>query len=104
MSEYAESHEKPKVHLESNLMMEMKGKMKDFCSYSSSKRKTRENMGLLLKGTGTLVTEDMEKAEELKASLALVFVGKTYLQESQALKFCGKVEQGRLSLDGRRSE
>lgn len=41
-------------------------------------------MDLLLNGTGDLVTQDMEKAEVLNAFFALVFTGKTSLQESEA--------------------
>lgn len=42
-----------------------------------------------------MVTKDMENVKEFNASFALVFVGKTYLQESQAPKSDGKVKQGK---------
>lgn len=48
-----------------------------FFRYIISKRNTRENMGLLLNGNGLLVTNDMEKAEVLKASFMSVFTDKT---------------------------
>lgn len=44
------------------------GNKKNFFRYIISKRKARENMGLLLNGNGVLVTKDMEKAEVLNAS------------------------------------
>lgn len=47
----------------------------------SDKRKTRENVGPLLKETGDLVTQDSGKAEVLNA-FASVFTSKTSLQES----------------------
>lgn len=54
-------------------------------------------MGPLL--NGTLVTKHIETAKVLSAFFVLVFVGKTYLQESHAAESSGKAEQRRLSLD-----
>lgn len=39
-------------------------------------------MGLLLNGTGALVTQNMEKVEVLNAFFTLVFIGEADLQES----------------------
>ena len=58
----------------------MKGNKKGFYKYSSSKRKTRENVGLLLNGAGDTVAKDTEKAEVLKAFLASVSTGKSGIQ------------------------
>lgn len=57
-----------------------------FFRYIISKRNTRENMGLLLNGNGLLVTNDMKKAEVLKASFMSVFTDKTNMKEPQALR------------------
>lgn len=43
-------------------------------------------MGLLLNGNGLLVTNDMKKAEVLKASFMSVFTDKTNMKEPQALR------------------
>ena len=40
-------------------------------------------MDLLLNGAGALVTQDMQKAEVLKATFTSVFTNKTGLQKSQ---------------------
>ena len=70
------------AHLKLNLDRDVKGK-KSFSRYINSKRKMRENVGLLLNGERDLVTKDMEKTEVLNAFLASVFTGKICLQESQ---------------------
>jgi len=54
---------KAKVHLELSLVRDVKGGIKGFYQYISSKRKQRENMDLLLNGAGGLVTKDTEKAK-----------------------------------------
>ena len=52
---------KAKALLEYNLVRDMKGNKKTLCRHISSKRKGRENVGVLLNGTEELVTKDMEK-------------------------------------------
>lgn len=61
---------KAKAHLKLNLVKDMKGNKKGFYKYIG-KRKTRENMALLLNGTRNLVQKDMEKAEVVTAFLSL---------------------------------
>jgi len=79
-----EATRKVKAHLRLNLAREIKDNKKNSFKYSSSKRKTRENVGSLLNEVGVLVTEDAEKEELLNASFASVFSAKAGLQESQA--------------------
>jgi len=79
LSEHATS--KAKAHLELNLARDVKNNKKGFFNYISSKRKTRDNVGLLLNEVGALVTED---AELLNAFFASVFSAKAGPQESQA--------------------
>ena len=57
--------QKAKACLELNLVRDVKANKKDFYKHISSKRKTRENAGQLLNGTGVLVTKDIEKANIL---------------------------------------
>jgi len=52
---------KAKDHFELNLVRKVKGNTKGFFKYDSSKRKTREHVGLLLNEGDALVTENMEK-------------------------------------------
>ena len=52
---------------------------------------TRGNVGPLLNGIGVLVTKDRGKVKVLNAFFALVFTGKSSLQESQAPEAYGKV-------------
>lgn len=61
----------PKAHLELNLVRNAKDK-KGYYKYISYKRKTRENVELLLNGAGNLVVKDMEKAKVLNATFGLV--------------------------------
>ncbi|KAK4828527.1 hypothetical protein QYF61_026949 [Mycteria americana] len=79
---------KAKAPLELNLSREVKDK-KIFCKCVSDKRKTRENVGPLLKRAGNLVTQDMEKV--LDPFFASIFTSKPGLQESQAPETTGKV-------------
>lgn len=51
--------------------------------FFNTKRKTRENVDLLLTAVGALVTEDTEKLEILNSFFALVFTIKTVSLESQ---------------------
>jgi len=66
---------KDKAHLELNLSRYVKGNKKCFSRHIGSKRKTRENMGVLLNGNGDFIAVDMGKAEELNDSLTSVFIG-----------------------------
>ncbi|GAB0186019.1 mitochondrial enolase superfamily member 1 [Grus japonensis] len=82
---------KAKAHLELNLARGIKHNKKGFFKYISSKRKTRENVGLLLNEVGALVMEDTEKAELLNAAFVSVFIAKAGPQESQTLEAGEKV-------------
>ena len=81
-------------------MRDMKGKSKGFYKYTSSKRKTKENVGPLLSRPGDLVTKDMEKAKALSAFFASAFTSMTGLQLSQGPKTDGKVWSKENLLDG----
>ncbi|XP_068809550.1 uncharacterized protein [Struthio camelus] len=87
---------KTKAHLELNLARDVKDNKKGFFKYITSKRKTRENVGLLLNGAGALVTKDIEKAELLNAAFASGFTAKASPQEFQTL---GTREEGRRKED-----
>lgn len=76
---------KVKGQLELHLMREINGNKKGLYKCTNDRRKTRENVGLLLNGAGALVSQDMEKAEMLNAFFTLVFAVKISLQHSQAL-------------------
>ena len=58
-----------------NLAGDFRGK-KGFCKYISGKRKAKENVPLL-KGTGALMMQDMEKSEGHNAFFAPVISRKT---------------------------
>lgn len=66
-------------------MRDIKDNKEGFNKCISSKRKTREYVGLLLNVPGDLETKDVEKAEVLSAFFTSVFTGNTSLQQSQAL-------------------
>jgi len=57
-----------------------------FFKYISSKRKARDNVGLLLNEVGVLVTENAEKAELPNPFFTSVLSAKAGPQKSQALK------------------
>lgn len=76
----------------------MKGNIKSFYGYISSKMKTRENVGLLLNGAGILKTKDMGKDEVLNAFFTSVFTGKDCFQEPQDPEARGKVWSGKVFL------
>ncbi|GAB0189155.1 mitochondrial enolase superfamily member 1 [Grus japonensis] len=82
---------KAKAHLELNLARDVKDNEKGFFKYFDNKRKTRENVGLLLNEVSALVMEDTEKAELLNAFFASVFTAKASPQESQTLEVGEKV-------------
>jgi len=77
---------KAKAHLELKLARDVKTNEKGFFNYISSKRKTRDNVGLLLTEVDVLVMEDAAKAKLLNAFFASVFSAKAGPQESQALE------------------
>ncbi|GAB0184184.1 hypothetical protein GRJ2_000884000 [Grus japonensis] len=84
---------KAKAQLELKVAGEVKDNEKGFFKYISSKRKTRENVGLLLNEVSALVMEDTEKAELLNAAFASVFTAKVGHQETQSLEAGEKVLQ-----------
>lgn len=67
---------------EMNLVRAVKCNEKGFYRQISIKRKTRDNMHLLLTGMGMLVTQSTEKCEVLNASFSSVFTSKSGLQKS----------------------
>jgi len=72
--------------MELKLARHVKNNKNGFFNYISSKRKARDNVGLLPNEAGVLVTEDAEKTELLNAAFASVFRAKAGPQESQALE------------------
>lgn len=74
-----------------NLLRDVKDNKKGFDRCTSSKSKTRENMGPLLNGAGNRVTKDMEKTEVSKAFFALIFARKTSLQDPRVHETTAKV-------------
>lgn len=58
---------KAKAHVELNLVKNKKGRKNSFYKYIRNKRKTRENVGLLLNGMRNLVQKDIEKADVVNA-------------------------------------
>lgn len=94
---FREAVRKVKGHLALNLAREVKDKKKGFFKYVNSKKKTGDNVGLLLNEVGALVTEDAEKVELLNIFFALIFTTETGTQESQTLEVRESLEEGRLS-------
>lgn len=83
-------------NVEFNLAKHVKDKKKGFFKHIN-KWKTKDDVGRLLKGGGTLITEDTEKAELLNAFFSSDFTDKTRHQESLIGETLGK--EGR---EGRR--
>lgn len=79
-----------KALLKLNLVKHEKGNKEGFYRHISSRRKLRENMGLLLNEAGDLITKDVEKAKVLFSAFTLVFIGNTCLQESQGKEYLVK--------------
>lgn len=71
---------KDKVHLELNLIWDIKSNKQGFYKYLSRNRRAKEKVSPLLNGVGALLTQDIEKAEVLNAVFTLVFTGKTNFQ------------------------
>ncbi|CAM4459507.1 unnamed protein product [Lepidochelys kempii] len=71
---------KAKSHLELQLARNVKSNKKGFFRYVSNKKKVKESMVPLLNEGGNLVTEDVEKANVLKAFFASVFTNKVSSQ------------------------
>lgn len=67
----------------------MKGRQNGF--YISSKRKTWQNVGLLLSGEGDSLRKDTENVEVLNTFSASFFTGKMDCQASQAPETSKKV-------------
>lgn len=86
---------KAKVHLDIKLAGDMQRKTRFFYKYVSSKRKTWENVSLLLKWAGVLVTKHPEKTEKLSAFFGSVFIYKSDLQESYSSQACRRMSGSR---------
>lgn len=56
------------------MVREVKANVKCFCRFFSSKRKNRENMGLLLSGE---IDDKGHRKEQSRAFYILIFIGKT---------------------------
>lgn len=67
--------------MELNMARDVNGNKKSFCKYSSSRRKTVENVSTMLNKTGDLITWDGEKV--LEDFFALVFTTQAGLREPQ---------------------
>ncbi|GAB0177945.1 mitochondrial enolase superfamily member 1 [Grus japonensis] len=76
--------------IELNLARDIKGNKKSFYRYVSDKRKMMENVGLLWKETGDLVTQYMEKAEVVNEFFVLVFTSKCSSHTTQVTEGKGR--------------
>lgn len=85
---------KVKDYLELNLA---KNNKKNFCKYASGKRKTRENVSLLLSVPRDLVTQGIVKAEVLDTVFTWISTSKTGIQQCQALDTNGKIWNMKMS-------
>lgn len=71
-----------KAHLDLNLLGDVKVSKVGFYSYSSRKRKTRENESQVLNGEGDQLEHDMEKVEIINVfSISAFFLHKKSLHE-----------------------
>lgn len=79
---------KAKTQIELNLVRDIKGNKMDFYKYVSDERKSRENVGPLMKEMENLVTQDIEKAEILSDffCLSLLAIALATLSNSQNTK------------------
>lgn len=68
-----------KAYLKLGLARDMKNNKKIFLKYAGDKRKTRENVSLLLRASRDLVTQDIVKAEVLYTFFTSVSTSKTGL-------------------------
>lgn len=80
---------KAKAQLKFNLARDVKGNKISFLKYISGYRKIRENVFQLLNGVGALLTEEIKKAEILKAFFTST--DKTSLQKSKDAKAREKI-------------
>ncbi|CAM5088769.1 unnamed protein product [Natator depressus] len=71
---------KAKPHLELQLARDVKSNKKGFFRYVGNKKKVKESVGPLLNEGGSLVTEDVEKANILNTFFASVFTNKVIPQ------------------------
>ncbi|GAB0176249.1 mitochondrial enolase superfamily member 1 [Grus japonensis] len=81
---------KAKALMELNLARDVKGNKKSFYRYISDKRKRRENVCLLWKEIGDLITQIMEKAEVLNDFFASVLSGKCLSHTAQVAESKGR--------------
>jgi len=81
---------KAKSLTELNLARDVKANKKAFYRHVSGRRQTRENVGLLWKEAGDLVTQDVEKAEVLNNFFASVFNSKCSSHTVQVAEGKGK--------------
>lgn len=65
-----------KAQTEVNLVKDIQGNRKSFFRYVSDTKQTRKSVGPLRKGTGDLVTQDMEKAQVFYNFFASFFTSK----------------------------
>ncbi|KAJ7407596.1 rna-directed dna polymerase from mobile element jockey-like [Willisornis vidua] len=97
--ECKDAMKKTKAHLELSLAWGIKDNKKGFYKYISSKRKTRENVGLLLNQMGVLLIEDTKAAELLNTFFASVSTAKagrsSEIPDLDAKR--GRLEKGRIS-------
>lgn len=87
--EYSNEVRKAKAHVQLNLGRDVKINKKGFYSCTNSKKKTRENVDLLLNGARNLVIWARE-VKVLNAFFALLFTGRISFHETEPLSPLGK--------------